>query len=300
MIMRGNSSSTKRIALAALLAALGTMSVGGTHAAATNTAPKKTPTCHGHLADIVGTKHHDNILASGEQVVVARGGNDFIHGAGSYICAGPGHDRVVGDEGAGGAPQRIYGGHGDDVLKGGGKQDNLSGGRGDDRLDGGTYSDFLLGGPGDDVLRGGAHRAGKVGDSDTGDEFYADPGDDTLIGGPATFDGPSLDQLYFLSGTIASLPSYGARVDLAKGTAFSKNTGHDTLRHIANVSGTSGNDVIIGNAHHNDLRGQGGHDRIHGRGGDDYLDGGDGTDRIAGGRGTDSCFKAEHTQTCEM
>ncbi|MBV9873003.1 MAG: hypothetical protein JO214_20500 [Frankiaceae bacterium] len=107
---------------------------------------KHVPMCHGHPADIVGTKHRDNILASGEQVVVARGGNDYIHGAGSFICAGRGDDRVVESEGTASAVQTIYGGRGDDRLMGGGKDDRLDGGAGNDVLDGGTSNDILFGG----------------------------------------------------------------------------------------------------------------------------------------------------------
>ena len=260
---------------------------------------KHVPMCHGHPADIVGTKHRDNILASGEQVVVARGGNDYIHGAGSFICAGRGDDRVVESEGTASAVQTIYGGRGDDRLMGGGKDDRLDGGAGNDVLDGGTSNDILFGGAGRDIERGGAHRSGVAGNNDTGDEFYVDPGHDRLVGGEPTAAGLSLDTIVFDWGPRATAKASGATVNLRTGLAVSAYSGHDTLKNITGVDGTPYADVITGSRRPNLIYGQGGDDRIKGLRGDDTLYGGDGHDRINGGNGSDQCV-GEHVSHCEM
>ena len=55
---------------------------------------------------------------------------------------------------------RLYGGHGDDILHGGQHNDELYGGPGDDLLDGGEgVSDYAKGGPGvDNYLETNEHR----------------------------------------------------------------------------------------------------------------------------------------------
>jgi predicted outer membrane repeat protein len=67
----------------------------------------------------------------------------------------------------------LYGGPGDDRLKGGGGNNILIGGAGDDLLIGGRSRDILIGGAGDDRLVGGA-------------------GEDILIGGSTRYDDPTV------------------------------------------------------------------------------------------------------------
>jgi Ca2+-binding RTX toxin-like protein len=273
---------------AAALAALTIYSVPASGYASHRSA---TAMCHGHPADIVGTSHADHILASGEQVIVARGGDDVIHGAGAIICAGPGNDRIN-EAAAGGGVQVIYGGPGDDRVRAGDESDTVYGGPGNDWIDGGTRNDFLHGGAGNDVMRSGAHRTGTAGNNDTGDLFYADPGHDRLIGGPPAPNGDQLDTLVYPTSAAA------ATVDLRTGKAFSRSTGHDTLRLITGVDGTDNADVIRGNGRPNLIYGEAGDDRLFGRGGDDRLYGGDGQDRGNGGGDSDQCV-AETVTACE-
>ena len=67
----------------------------------------------------------------------------------------------------------MYGGAGDDVLRGLGDADCLDGAAGADALFGGTGGDFLFGGAGADRL------AGEAAD----DELYGDAGSDRITGG---------------------------------------------------------------------------------------------------------------------
>ncbi|WP_158596031.1 beta strand repeat-containing protein [Oleomonas cavernae] len=113
-------------------------------------------------------------------------------------------------------------------------------------ITGGAGADRLRGGDGDDELRG------LGGD----DSLAGDAGDDRLDGG---------DGIDTASYEAASA---GVTVNLATGKASGQ--GNDTLIRIENVIGTSGADVITGDAR------------------DNRLDGGAGNDILRGGRGNDT------------
>lgn len=115
-------------------------------------------------AIIVGTEGNDVILATGPLVseVHGLGGNDTIcvMTAGATIFGGPGRDYIF----SANTPKRerlgpeistIWGGDGDDVIRGGSAMDNISGGDGSDILRGGGGYDYIWGGPGRDVFDGG-------------------------------------------------------------------------------------------------------------------------------------------------
>jgi Ca2+-binding RTX toxin-like protein len=103
------------------------------------------PRCFGRPATIVGTAAFDHLVGTeGPDVIVGLVGGDTIEGLGGndFICGGRDHDA-------------IEGGDGDDRLAGGDGVDSIQGGDGDDRLQAGTTDyEFLYGGPGDDVIRG--------------------------------------------------------------------------------------------------------------------------------------------------
>lgn len=80
--------------------------------------------------------------------VYALAGNDFVHLAGSIRVSAT----VFGGDG----DDRIKGGKGADMLVGGAGNDWLNGHQGRDVLIGGEGVDRLLGGPGDDILIGGS------------------------------------------------------------------------------------------------------------------------------------------------
>lgn len=141
-------------------------------------------------------------------------------------------------------------------------------GDGDDTLDFTALSSVvgvLGGGPGDDVLRAG----------DFADELLPGPGHDVVAGGSGQ------DTLSFgdLHGPI--------RVDLASGLVRGAGAGPDQVTGIEDLTGGSGDDVLLGDGGKNTIEGGPGDDRIHGRGGADILSGGTGRDELVGGRGDD-------------
>jgi Ca2+-binding RTX toxin-like protein len=108
-------------------------------------------------------------------VVYGQAGNDIIKLAGAI--------RV---------PATLYGGDGDDRLKGGKGHDVLIGGEGNDHLNGHQGNDILVGGEGGDRLIGG-------------------PGDDILIGGVLAYE-ENQDALDALIAIWGSGDSFGERV----------------------------------------------------------------------------------------
>ncbi|MDV7338147.1 SPRY domain-containing protein [Terasakiella sp. A23] len=64
-------------------------------------------------------------------------------------------------------------------------------------------------------------------------------------------------------------------------------SGYSTLEFVADFDGTTGNDVVIGDAYDETIDGLAGDDLIKGQGGDDTLSGGDGNDDLYGGAGSD-------------
>jgi Ca2+-binding RTX toxin-like protein len=173
----------------------------------------------------------------------------------------------------------VNGGSGDDTLTGGDADNTLNGGAGNDTLSGGGGNDQLDGGPGDDLLEGGM-------------------GADTLIGGDGT------DRA-----TYANSPA-GVRVTL-DGQPGDGAAGENDSVDTENLTGSPGDDVLIGNAAANAIDGGAGTDRILGGAGVDALDGGPGDDLIqsldsendlvACGEGTDGTLsdKADVRTDCE-
>ena len=217
-------------------------------------------TCDGRPATHVGTPGND----------ILRGTND--------------DDVMVGLDGN----DTFYGFFGNDIICGDGGSDDLFGYEGDDRLFGGL--DGVAAGDADDPA------VGAVGDliaPGPGNDFI-DPGldDATLRAGGAV-----VDTLSYLH-----LAAVGVRVDLTPvgglGIAV-KQGGTDRIvtSELMAVSGTTGDDVLIGSPYTDVLAGRGGTDVIEGRSGDDTLhaDGPevvidparDGPDVVDGGPGDD-------------
>jgi Ca2+-binding RTX toxin-like protein len=114
------------------------------------------PSCRGKEATVIGKKGDDgkgNPVkgTSGADVIVARGGDDFVDGkgGGDLICAGSGSDFVEG----GGGKDKAYGDEGDDLLLGGPSDDKLFGKSGDDLINGQGSRDKCFGGPGADLAQ---------------------------------------------------------------------------------------------------------------------------------------------------
>jgi Ca2+-binding RTX toxin-like protein len=144
--------------------------------------------------------------------------------------------------------ENVAGGSANDTITGGDADNGLYGNAGNDTISGGNGNDVLDGGPGDDLLDGGI-------------------GADSLIGG----DG--IDKASY-----ASSPA-GVRVTL-DGQPGDGAPGENDSVDTESVTGSPGDDVLIGNAGANLIEGGAGADRILGGHGIDALDGGPGDDLI--------------------
>jgi len=161
------------------------------------------------------------------------------------------NDSLIGDAGR----NELYGQDGNDIILGDEGDDYLDGGAGNDLLAGGAGIDTLIGGSGDDTLKGGG-------------------GADTLTGG----DGSDTASYYGLTTGIlvylyAGQDSAGAH-----------------LSGIENVTGSSFNDNLVGDANANVLTGGDGNDYMDGGAGDDTLYGGEGNDTLYGQAGHDVMY----------
>ncbi|WP_342240565.1 M10 family metallopeptidase C-terminal domain-containing protein [Inquilinus sp. OTU3971] len=170
-------------------------------------------------------------------------GDDIVYGISQY---GTSHGDV------------LFGGAGNDKLFGRDSSwsfwpdgnDLLLGGSGDDELDGDTGIDRLVGGDGDDLFEGGV-------------------GADRLDGGA----GIDTARYYGSNG--------GVTVDLSTGATSGGDAWGDTLVSIENITGSFGDDILIGNAGANVLKGLDGDDLLRGGAGADRLEGGFDTDTVS-------------------
>ena len=183
---------------------------------------------------------------------------------------GSGYDDVlIGNNDA----NKISGGVGDDVIRGGGGWlDYLYGNEGDDTVIGEDGNDIIRGGDGDDLLQGG------LGDDNLG----GDAGADTIEGGGGT------DRVVY------SEPATGGQaitVDLTAGIALDGTGSLDTLSGIEDIIAHGENFLtLLGNSDDNYISASGhAGTLIEGRDGDDHvrlwsLDG----NHVDGGAGSDT------------
>jgi Ca2+-binding RTX toxin-like protein len=165
----------------------------------------------------------------------------------------------------------VVGGRGNDTLSGGDGGDTLDGNAGNDSIVGGAGADKITAGPGRDTLIGGE------GD----DSFYIKrgTGSDDVDGGPGTD---------FLSADFGQLVK-GFVLDVSDPSILQRLSDNTTVVNVErlNVTGSSGNDSMVGGAFNDALTGFGGADTLRGGGGADTLSGGDGADVLLGGTGDD-------------
>ncbi|WP_395679221.1 S8 family serine peptidase [Inquilinus sp.] len=135
--------------------------------------------------------------------------------------------------------------------------ENVIGGDANDTITGGNGANHLAGGRGNDVLRG-------------------EGGADQLDGGAGT------DTVSYLNGTG------GVLVNLVSGAGSAGTAQGDILTSIENLTGSQGNDALVGNTYANALRGWNGNDVLTGAGGQDTLTGGAGIDRFVYGSAAQS------------
>ena len=148
-----------------------------------------------------------------------------------------------------------------------GAQVSIDGGPGADHLEGTRVgTNFLAGGAGDDVLIGGP----------INNAFGADEGADQIRGGTG-LDGVTY---YAVAGPV--------HVDLSTATpAGVVHAQGDVLSGIENLSGSNGDDILIGDGGPNGIDGAEGADYIRGLAGSDEVAGHEGEDDVGGGPGAD-------------
>ncbi len=204
-----------------------------------------------------------------------------------------GNDTISVDEANGAMPAaNLFGGDGNDTLRGGSGNDLLFGQAGNDTLVGGAGNDFLFGGDGNDTLTGGAGN----------DQVFGEAGDDVMIWNPGDgtdlFEGGDGNDTAIVNGgngsEVFTLTANGTRVrfDRINPAPFSIDIG-TTENFVLNMNGgddtfTAGNGLagLINVT----VDGGAGNDNITGGDGNDHLFGGDGNDTITGGRGNDNLF----------
>ncbi|MBL8072970.1 MAG: putative Ig domain-containing protein [Nitrospira sp.] len=273
----------------------------------------------GELTPEISDDQHTLIYAGGgEDIVIAAGGDDEIHGEGDndILVGAGGHDRLYGEAGSDfmtgddGADVTVSGndyldgGEDDDVLLGYAGGDILIGGEGEDHLEGdnqesleiGNYgSDYLDGGVGHDQLYGGGGRdvlIGGIGNDFLLGDTAISQGGKPEAGGADSLDGGSGDD--YLDGQFGDdvLVGWLGR-DIVNGgdgsDALYGGDGDDTLSGDLRVDESGSNYAL------QDYRGAGGDDLLFGAEGNDILLGGEGNDRLQGGIGDDSLVGGYNT-----
>lgn len=140
------------------------------------------------------------------------------------------------------------------------------------------------------------------------DTVFAYAGNDTIKAGTGTNiynGGAGIDTVNYGATSPWAGPSLFVWADLSSGFATANyqdgSASSDTLVSIENLTGTNGDDVLIGDANANKLSGgngvdwldgQGGVDNLLGANGDDHLVGGTGNDKLNGGNGSDTYYWA--------
>ncbi|MEZ9525588.1 calcium-binding protein [Enterovibrio norvegicus] len=220
---------------------------------------------YGHFGDdeLYGEDGDDIIFGGIEDDLLYGGqGNDsLVGGDGKDLLYGDeGNDSLVGGEGN----DKLYGDEGNDYLSGGEGHDILDGEEGDDHIEGGDGDDWIDGREGNDVLKGGEGY----------DRIKGQGGNDVLDGqgGNNELLGHDGDDIIY-GGTGNNLIDGGAGYDQAFGSF-----GNDTIRQSELAIGRGGNDIIDLSEHTADIGiGGAGDDWIEGYGGD-QVSGGSGND----------------------
>jgi hypothetical protein len=206
------------------------------------------------------------------------------------LRGGDGNDRLDGGRNFYGAPEYLFGGAGDDVLRGGDGSDVLDGGPGADLMSGGTSYDVFTAGlavPNEDKVSY-ARRTARVradADIEAADDGERGEGDTIMADVEVIVGGTGNDVL----GGITTNLVYGEGIGRS-GMTLEGRAGDDVLR------GTRARDGIDGGPGKDLLRGEKGSDRLSGGGGDDTLVGDKGRDRLQAGSGDDSLLARDGQQ----
>ena len=150
-------------------------------------------------------------------------------------------------------------------------------------MTGSAYNDSLTSNAANESLYGGAGNDTLVASAAGHDSLDGGTGNDTLMASAAggdTLNGGTGENMADFSGTSGPVD-----VNLATGSATLTGGTADSLSNIEDVTGTGGNDTLVGNSQANQLYGGAGNDTIAGGGGADSIYGGAGNDYITAGAG---------------
>ena len=213
------------------------------------------------IENLTGSNMAD-ILAgdSRENTIKGMGGDDKIYG-------GPGknadnNDKLYGGPGA----DMVFGGAGDDTLKGDGGDDMLIGGPGADKFFGGAGSDMIYADTNDTLIVGGIS-------NDDGTDQMAD--DDTTMDMDESGEKGAMDTLSYAK--LTGKDGVGVTLDATNNAVAGTDPGEDltatvTIAGIENLIGTSEVDTLKGDANPNVIEGGEGGDTLDGgTGGGDTL-----------------------------
>jgi Ca2+-binding RTX toxin-like protein len=221
-------------------------------------------------------------------------GDDFLSvdvGGRTVLRGGDGDDRIDGGANFYEQIEYLFGGAGDDVLRGREGSDILNGGPGGDLMGGGTSCDLELASicftHNDTVTYAGRVNrvradadidAAEDGERGEGDTIIADV--ERIVGGKGNDVLGGITTNYFIFDPTAPRPLIGMKLEGRAGDDVLQGTrGRDSIR------GGSGNDLI---------RGKGRGDELSAGGGNDRLIGGPGRDRLRAGEGQDRLFARDH------
>jgi VCBS repeat-containing protein len=215
------------------------------------------------------------------------------------VIGSVGNDTILGTSGA----NVLYGGAGNDIIDGRDGDDIIYGDDGDDTLTGGTGSDKLYGGAGNDTFNLGSDVIGSgTRVLDLGNGTFQTVSIDGLAGtADVVSGGADHDKIVLDAGSASgyvydtySAPGYISGVEEITGTSgndvimVASNYQSDALGGGITIDGGAGNDTIGGGAGNDHLIGGIGNDVLSGLDGDDRLDGGAGSDTLYGGAGNDT------------
>ncbi|RDJ25203.1 calcium-binding protein [Bosea caraganae] len=226
-------------------------------------------------AVMYGLDGNDNLSATaGSHTLYGGEGTDrlnFQDGTNSYgdMYGGSGDDNLDADESSFAGTDDMYGDEGNDVIYAYAGADRLDGGQGNDLLYAGAGIDYLYGGDGGDTLDGGADA----------DSLYGGRGNDTLLGGTGADlmiggEGEDTYEVDNVGDRVFEFAGQGIADKVFAYVDFALPDAVDNLIMGGNAvygTGSSTDNIIIGNAQNNVLQGGAGYDTLTGGAGSDLF-----------------------------
>lgn len=160
----------------ASMAGFGLATTTSADAASSTVHARKSLSCHGKKATIVGKGGTVRGTSKRDVIVLTRASKVFAGSGNDLICGSRGNDEIHGGRGK----DRIFGNAGDDDIFGDDGDDSLDGGAGDDSIETGSGRDHSDGGAGSDDVDGVDDHGNHV-----------EPGDDHGVHAPGTDDSGS-------------------------------------------------------------------------------------------------------------